>query len=213
MKQYIVLFLMMFSNTLIAPVSPNVTNKKAPYENIETLARIQEENRIDSLDVKYMSTLRIQSKHKFNKEERKKLRNIANELGIKTRWLYKIMWIESRLNPTVVNKESGATGLIQWIPSSAIACGTTTEKLKNMSVLDQLDYVHTYFKLAANGKKINSYTDLYLLVFSPNAVGKSDSYIIGHKNSIIVKQNKGFMNSDSMITKKDIKLIIADVLM
>lgn len=214
MKQYLILFLLFISNVCFAPnLQNNVSDSKHIKEVKEHLAIIREEAVIDSLDVNYMNTLRIRETNRFTKDERKKLRTIANELGIKTKWLYKVIWIESRLDPKAVNKKSGATGLIQWIPSSAIACGTTTKELYNMSVSEQLDYVKIYLKLALNGKKAKCFTDLYLAVFSPNAVGKSDSYVIGHKHSRVVSLNKNFMNKDSTITRKDIRLFVADLLL
>jgi hypothetical protein len=207
------LFLLFISNVCFAPDLQNIKTSEHIQKTKEHLAIIQEEEIIDSLDVNYMNTLRIREVHKFTKDERKKLRNIAKELEIKPKWLYKVIWIESRLDPKAINKKSGATGLIQWIPSSAIKCGTTTKELYKMSVSEQLDYVKTYLKLALNGKKVKNFTDLYLAVFSPNAVGKSDSYVIGHKRSRVVSLNKNFMNKDSTITRKDIRLFVADLLL
>ena len=212
MKQYILLFLLFMSNVCFAPNLPNIPDKT--YDCNKNLAIIREEERVDSTDINYIKSLPIRERHIFTKDERKKVRSIAKELGIKkSKWLYKIIFIESRFNPKAVNSNSGATGLIQWIPSSAIACGTTTKELYTMTVSEQLDYVRIYLKLALNGRKVTNFTDLYLAVFSPNAIGKSDSYIIGYKNSIVVKQNKNYMNSDSTITKKDIRLAIADALL
>jgi hypothetical protein len=213
MKQYILLFLLFISNVCFAPNLPNISNETSNYYK-ENLAIVREEEKIDSIDVNYIKSLKIKEKHRFTKDERMKVRNIAKNLGIKkSKWLYKIIYIESRFNPRAINLMSGATGLIQWIPSSAIACGTTTKELYDMSVSEQLDYVEIYLKLALNGRKVSNFTDLYLAVFSPDAVGKSDSYIIGSKNSKVVTQNKNYMNSDSTITRKDIRLAIADALL
>src|SRR5215203_1006885 len=41
---------------------------------------------------------------------------------------------------------SGATGLIQFMPSTAKALGTTVAKLAAMSPVEQLNYVWKYFK-------------------------------------------------------------------
>ncbi len=210
MKQYLVLFLLMISTICYAPNLQSLP--KHTYIELEKLAMIREEEKIDSIDINYLNTLKV--KHYFTKEERSKVRKIANNLGInKTKWLYKIFYIESRFNPRAINMKSGATGLIQWIPSSALACGTTTKELYNMTVSQQLDYVETYLRLALNGKKVHNFLDLYLAVFSPNAIGRSDSFVIGSKNSKVVNLNKSLMNKDSTITKKDIRLFIADILM
>jgi len=213
MKQYLLLFLLMMSSVCYAPNLPKLP--EGPRLTEGEMAIIRERQLIDSLDISYISSLKIRETNKFTKEERQKVRQIAKELNIKkTKWLYKIFYIESRLNPKAVNKYSNATGLIGFLPSTAVICGTTTKELYNMTVIEQLDYVKIYFELALNGKKVNNFLDLYLAVFSPNAIGRADSYIIGHKNSNIVLQNKGFMNKqDSTITKKDIRLAVMDALL
>ncbi len=210
------------------PEISNSATTKNIYENSQTLATIREEYKADSIDLAYFKSLKLRKEHYFTKENRQKIRSIAKELGItKTKWLYKIIFIESGFNPKAVNYQRGdpnnsylrvlkgrATGLIQWIPSSAIACGTTTKELYEANISTQLDYIKIYLKLALNGKKVNNFLDLYLAVFSPNAIGKSDSYIIGYKNSVIVAQNRAYMNKkDSTITKRDIKLCVVDLLL
>lgn len=47
-------------------------------------------------------------------------------------------------NPAIQNS-IGATGLIQFLRSTAIGLGTTTEILKNMSAVEQLEFVEKYF--------------------------------------------------------------------
>lgn len=200
----LILTIILTTQYILAPPK-NYPNNYIEY--IKSINIIRNEQIQDSLEVNYLKSLKIHSKNFFSKEERKKTREIANYLGIKkVSWLYQIFYIESRLNPKVVNTLSGATGLIQWLPKTAIICGTTTDKLRKMTVIEQLDYVKVYFKLALNGKKVNSFLDLYLAVFSPNAIGKSDSFIIGAKNSRVTKLNSSLMNKDSIITKKDIRL-------
>jgi hypothetical protein len=45
-------------------------------------------------------------------------------------------------SPAVPNKAgSGAVGLIQFMPSTAKGLGTSTEALKKMSAVQQLDFV------------------------------------------------------------------------
>lgn len=50
-----------------------------------------------------------------------------------------------RFRANTVNRASGATGLIQFMPSTAKQLGTTTDKLAAMTEVDQLDYVAKYF--------------------------------------------------------------------
>lgn len=129
---------------------------------------------------------------------------IANNLGIDPNWLMIVMYFESGLNPSAVNKYSGATGLIQFMPSTAQRLGTSTDELKTMDAISQLDYVEKY--LSAYKSKMASLTDVYLSVFYPAAVGKSDDYILGGDNAeLVASQNKIFdTNKDGVITKAEV---------
>ena len=60
-----------------------------------------------------------------------KLQSICNKLQISPEWLLAVMYIESRINPYAVNKYTNATGLIQFMPSTAKSLGTTTAELLN----------------------------------------------------------------------------------
>ena len=53
---------------------------------------------------------------------------------------------ESSFDHTAKNKNSSATGLIQFMADTAKGLGTTTKALGSMTVLDQLDYVDKYFQ-------------------------------------------------------------------
>ena len=128
----------------------------------------------------------------------------ANDIGIKPEWLLRIICRESSFNTKAVNPYSGATGIIQWLPSTARHLGTTTSNLYNMSFSEQLDYVYKYFKMINKTNQVNSFEEVYLIVFYPRAIGKPDNYIIGHKNSKIVKQNPAISNN-GIITVADIK--------
>ena len=147
------------------------------------------------------------------------LRNLASLLGINPNWLMMVMWNESRLNAQAVNKQPGdsenpltraasrATGLIQFMPDTAIRLGTTTKTLYNLSAIDQLQYVYKYFKPWSG--KIKDYFDLYIITFFPAALGKPDEYILETSKlsaALIAKQNPFFdVNKDGKITVGEIK--------
>ena len=131
-----------------------------------------------------------------------KVRNISNLLGISPDWLMAVMYKESGLKPTAYNSNGGATGLIQFMPATAVSLGTSTTALKTMSNVQQLDYVYKYFKNYAG--RIKSYADLYLITFFPVAVGKPLDWIL-HTSTlradIIAKYNKVIdLNKDNQIT-------------
>ena len=98
---------------------------------------------------------------------------ICRSLQINPAWLMMVMWTESRLNAQAVNKQPGdpedplvrsvkrATGLIQFMPDTALSLGTTTKALYLMNAVDQLHYVYKYFKPWTG--KIKSYFFVFIL--------------------------------------------------
>lgn len=142
---------------------------------------------------------------KENREEfTEKVYKISNELGIEANWLMFVMWFESRLNPQAVNPISGATGLIQFMPSTARSLGTTTDVLKRMNNIQQLDYVLAYLRPYRG--RMKSWVDVYLAVFYPKAIGKPHFVITP---DIVAKQNKIFdINKDLDISVKEIETVL-----
>ncbi|GAA4352972.1 hypothetical protein GCM10023185_13130 [Hymenobacter saemangeumensis] len=109
-----------------------------------------------------------------------KVRQVAERLNVKPDWLMGAMYCESGFNAQAVNRFSGATGLIQFMPKTAANLGTTTAALAAMPAVQQLDYVERYFRSHATRlRQAKDWLDLYLVVFYPVAVGKPDSYVLG----------------------------------
>jgi hypothetical protein len=141
----------------------------------------------------------------------KKVREVSTRLGIDPNWLMAIMYTESAktFSPSIQNS-IGATGLIQFMPSTAIGLGTTTTALKNMSAVDQLDYVEKYLKVYKN--KLKSYVDTYFAIFFPLAIGKPDDWVIqgaGLSSSLIARQNPLFnTNKDAQIQVWEVKKVM-----
>lgn len=134
-------------------------------------------------------------------------KEIARKIGAKYADLMTIMFIESGMNPQAVNKYSGATGLIQFLPSTARSLGTTTDDLLQMSNVEQLDYVEKYF--APYAGRVGDLEDLYFAVFFPAAMGKPDDYILQTKSQsaeLIGRQNPVLdTNKDGVISVLDVK--------
>lgn len=140
----------------------------------------------------------------------KKLDKVADALGVKSKDLIAIMKQESGVNPKAVNKLSGATGLIQFMPATAARLGTSTDELKNMSAVEQLDYVYKYFKMVGV-KPGMGLGDLYMAVFMPKYVGADDDTVLGKDGASgfsgkVYAQNSGLdKNKDGAITVADVK--------
>lgn len=141
-----------------------------------------------------------------------KVSEVANRLGINPNWLMAVMYFESAgtFSPSVGNHHTGAVGLIQFMPRTAQALGTTVTALAQMSAVEQLEFVYKYF--APYKSKIRSYTDLYLVTFFPLAVGKSDDFVLKTNSvspQLIAKQNPIFdLNKDNIITVGEIKKVM-----
>ena len=59
--------------------------------------------------------------------------------------IYKILYAESRLKPNEVLKSTNATGLLQFLPDSAAAIGTTIDIIRRTDGVKQLKFVEKYF--------------------------------------------------------------------
>ena len=143
-----------------------------------------------------------------------KLQTICDKLHISPEWLLAVMYVESRINPYAVNKYSGATGLIQFMPATAKSLGTTTAELLKLTAVDQLDYVYLYLKPYAN--KMHSLIDVYFAIFFPAAIGKPSDYVLQTSKlsaSLIASQNPAYdINSDGEITVAEVESKIYKIL-
>lgn len=135
-------------------------------------------------------------------------------LDIQPDWLVGVMYFESKLNPAAVNPVSGATGLIQFMPSTAKSLGTTTDALKLMSRQEQMKYVYEYLK--PYRCKMKSLVDVYFAVFFPAAIGQPRNAVLQTsklKASTIAKQNPIFdTNKDNAITVGEVSDYIENYL-
>ena len=161
--------------------------------------------RPDSVDAQKIDVTTIQ-----DPDFKKKLEKVANALGVKSSDLMAIMKQESGVNPSIYNKAgSGAVGLIQFMPKTAIALGTTTDALAKMDGVQQLDYVYKYFKMTGVGN--GDLGDLYMAVFMPKYVGYPNDTVLGQHGAPgfsgkVYAQNKGLdRNHDGAITVADVK--------
>lgn len=131
---------------------------------------------------------------------------IAESLSIPSEWLLAVMSFESRLDPSAVNPDSHATGLIQFTPNTAKWLGTSVAELRNMSSEEQLGYVGEYLMRSANGRKINSVGDLYLLIFKPAAFGAAPDAPLYRAGSAEYSQNAGLdKERNGYITRRDLQ--------
>ncbi len=132
---------------------------------------------------------------------RKKVLEIADRLLIDPNFLMAIMSFETgaSFSPTVKNKQSGATGLIQFMPATAIGLGTTIAALEKMTAEKQLDFVEKHF--APHKGKLLSIEDAYMAVLFPKGIGKGRDFVLFEKGTKRYTQNSGLdVNGDGKIT-------------
>lgn len=111
-------------------------------------------------------------------EFNKKVDEVAKKLGIDPSTLMRIMKHESGLRSWIVNKKSGATGLIQFMPDTANKLGTTTAALAKMSAVDQMDYVLKYYQ-SVGVRPGMTVGDIYMLTFIPAYKNAPGSAVLG----------------------------------
>lgn len=105
-------------------------------------------------------------------------------------------------SPSIRNSQSGAVGLIQFLPSTAKSLGTTADALANMTAVAQLDYVEKYFSPWKG--RVGTLADLYMAILAPFAIGKPDSTPLYTQGTPAYEQNKGLDHDmDGVITKAE----------
>lgn len=118
--------------------------------------------------------------YNISKSDLIELKKITDKYGMPLEWMINLIRFETggTFNPEITNS-IGATGLIQFLKSTAQGLGTTTDALRKMTFKQQLVYVDKYLytnlkqHLTPQGKVPNSFTqgDLFMTIFYPVAVG------------------------------------------
>jgi hypothetical protein len=128
--------------------------------------------------------------------------SVATNIGVNVDDLYRIIEFETAgsWSPSVKAPTSSATGLIQFIESTAQGLGTSTADLAQMSRAEQMQYVEKY--LEPYKGQINNFGDLYMAVHWPAGIGKDDNYVMYERGSAAYDANKGLdQNGDGTVTR------------
>lgn len=110
-------------------------------------------------------------------------------------------------SPSVKNAAgSGATGLIQFMPATALGLGVTVGRLSQMTAVQQLDFVKDYFRPYA--KRVKTLSDMYMAILLPKYVGQPEDSVL-FSGGISYRQNSGLdANKDGIITKKEASAMV-----
>lgn len=147
----------------------------------------------------------------LTQSDRLALINAADRLGIEPDWLATVISFETAgtFSPSILNRAgSGAFGLIQFMPQTAqnilktITRDDAVARGRQMTFQQQLNQmVVPYFQ----GRRMNNLEDVYLAVFYPAAMSKSNDWIIGTAPSAVYSQNAGFdVDGKGYITRGDV---------
>jgi hypothetical protein len=133
---------------------------------------------------------------------------LAGKLGSNRLDLLSCMHFETggTMSPSIQNKTSRATGLIQFIPTVARELGTTVEDLAKMTRAQQMEYVDKYMtKWLKTAFKVSNPTleDMYMTILWPRAVGKPNSYVLFSRGSAAYTQNPLDLDRDGDVTKAE----------
>lgn len=131
-------------------------------------------------------------------------------------WLMACMAFESgeTFSPSIKNAAgSGAVGLIQFMPGTAVALANyrkvnlTTKDLAAMTPVQQLTWVHWYFVMTIKVRgPIKNLEDCYMAILWPSAIGSPVESVLwdAGKWPTTYRQNAGLdVNKDKKITKAE----------
>lgn len=136
-----------------------------------------------------------------------RVKEIAKRINCNYRDLLGVMNSESGINSRAKNPNGSATGLIQFIESTARGLGTSTAALRAMSPIRQLDYVEKF--LVANKRAAGfsanqklSAGELYSLVFLP---ARAKREVLTQRGEVYYSANRCLdKNGDGKITKSEL---------
>lgn len=132
----------------------------------------------------------------------KEVNRVAAKYNFSPGALIGLMMSESGIDPQARNPNGGATGLIQFMPATARALGTSTAALYKMNRTEQMKYVDAFFAPHAKGLNNASPGKLYAYVFLPGRA---------HRDVLTTSNEKYYKANPGLDTNKDGKITISDL--
>jgi peptidoglycan hydrolase-like protein with peptidoglycan-binding domain len=125
---------------------------------------------------------------------------MAERLGTKPEYVLAAMSFETggRFDPSIQNG-IGATGLIQFLKSTALNLGTTTDKLARMSAVAQLAFVEKYFEPFKG--RLGTLEAVYTSILSGSP--KKPDAVLFKAGTAAYKLNPLDWNDDGIITARE----------
>lgn len=129
-----------------------------------------------------------------------RVEQMAARLGAKPEHLLAVMSFETggTFSPSIRNG-IGATGLIQFLPSTARGLGTSTDALARMSSVEQLEYVEKYLAQPQYRGKIGTVEGIYTSILSGTA-RQNPNDVLFRRGTRAYEQNPLDWNRNGEIT-------------
>jgi len=137
---------------------------------------------------------------------------VSAHIGVQPYDLLRVMYNESiGINAQARNRTTKATGLIQFMPSTAKGLGTTVDTLYRMTPLEQMVYVQKYYQPYRG--RMHDYHGLYLATFYPLALRKDHTFVFGSEKSDsyarkVAAQNPAISQGKPYITRREFNAYI-----
>ncbi len=110
---------------------------------------------------------------------------------------------ESGFNPAARNPTPGqtATGLLQFIESTAHRLGTSTAALATMTATEQLPFVEKFFRMALGGRLPTDPADYILATYGrADVIGAPDSHVLDRRDSTDPREAERYRVNASLDT-------------
>jgi len=127
---------------------------------------------------------------------------VSQDLGINSTDLLTAISFETvgTFSTSIKNPGSTATGLIQFLESTAKGLGTSTAELAQMSNVEQMVYVKKYLEPFKG--RMKNLGDVYMAIHWPAGVGKDDNYVMYREGSNNYAANRGLdVSGDGTVTR------------
>lgn len=125
---------------------------------------------------------------------------VARPLNLDISDLATVVSIESNFNEKAVNKYTGASGIIQFMPTTAQELGYNISQVRAMTFNEQAKLAKKYLE-KKNARGLRG-VDLYLSVFYPVSVGK-ENFV--YPNSVYSVNSGLDYDKNGKLTYSDIK--------
>lgn len=171
-------------------------------QTLDALAVPVEEGQQPSVVQAPASNYRIPEEVSQDQEFIGAVNTLASDFNIAPDDIYRAIEFETAgsWSPSIRNPNGSATGLIQFLESTARGLGTSTAELASMTRGQQMEYVRRY--LEPYKGRIKNFGDLYMAIHWPAGIGKDETYVMYRSGTAAYDSNRNLdTNGDGTVTR------------